>query len=436
MKDITLKDILKDKYSEDLNNTEIKIKKVAIFRDSKDLIIEMESLNDIEEISKNEIEDIFKSKFHFFNIVIKFEKIKKQISHINELERELLLIISESISSSISWIKNISWKHDGNNISLVLPNKMAYHSININGTRNKLMELCKDNGYELYFEYIENLDEELFLESKEIEERKITKEILSNTVEKKESKKDKQINKKNFKFGKNINDDISNIKDINLQSGNVVIKGSIFNIEAKEIKGNRIILSFDIYDGTDSISAKCFLSEKQNREILEVLKEDDYVSLQGDVVYDSFSRCTTIMFRSLELLEKETRIDKSQEKRIELHLHTQMSSMDGMTHFKKYAKRAKEWGHKAIAITDHGVVQGFPDAMSAGEELGIKIIYGVEGYLIDDKQDIITNLPKDLPADEFIVFDIETTGLSAKNDMITEIGAVKIKDGNVISTLR
>lgn len=434
MKDITLKDIIKDTDKEHLINDEIIIKEVTVIKDSKELIVRIESTKDIEEILKNEIEDILKSKFHFFNIRIDIHIIKKQINDINELEKELLSIIRESISSSISWIKNIIWKHEEQNIVLVLPNKMAYHSININGTKNSLMEQCKDNGFELSFDYVENLDEELYLESKEVEERKITKDILSNTVEKKETNVEKKSNRKNFKFGKNIKDDLISIKEINLQSGNVIIKGTIFNINKKEIKGNRIILGFDIFDGTDSISAKCFLSEKQNREILEVLKEDDYVLLQGDVIYDSFSRSTTIMFRSLELLEKEIRIDKSKDKRIELHLHTQMSSMDGMTHFEKFAKRAKEWGHSAIAITDHGVVQGFPNAMYAGKELDLKIIYGVEGYLIDDKQDIITNLPNDLPADEFVVFDIETTGLSAKNDMITEIGAVKIKDGNVIDS--
>lgn len=434
MKDIKLKEILiEDKYNH-LIDMDINIKEVTVLKDSQELIIIMESLKSIDENKKKEIEDVFKSKFNFFNISLDIENTNKQINNIEELKNEMLSVIKESISSSVSWFKDIAWKVDKHNLTLVLPNKMAFYSINGNGSKDNLSKLCNNNGYNLSIEYIEDVDEDLYLETMEMEERKITKDTLRNLVEKKVSKEELNNDRKNFKFGKTIKDEPTNLEDINLQSGNVVIRGTIFNINTKDIKGNRIIYTFDIYDGTDSITAKCFLSEKQNRAIIDVLKEDDYVLLQGDVVYDSFSRSTTIMFRSLTLLEKIVRVDNADEKRIELHMHTQMSSMDGITNISKLAKRAKEWGHKAIAITDHGVVQAFPDAMYAGKELDLKIIYGVEGYLIDDKQDIITNLSEDSLADEFVVFDIETTGLSAKNDMITEIGAVKIRDGSVIDS--
>lgn len=425
MKDITLNELEKHKLS---------IKEVSVTREKKELLIKMESSSKIDDKLKDEIKDIFKSKFHFFNIVLEIEIIEMEKLSRDQLIQAILEMIRKNISSSVSWIKDIDVQIEGDELLLTLPNKMAYHSINYNGTKSSLIDLCKTNGYLLSLHFSQDLDEDLYLETKEVEERKMTKDILSNSLQKKDKQSTKTSNRNKFVFGKPIKGEPISIKELNLQSGNVVIRGTIFNKDIKEIKGNRIILTFDIYDGTDSITAKCFLSEKQNRAIIDTIEEDDYLMLQGDVIYDSFSKCTTIIFRSLALLEKDIRTDNSKEKRIELHLHSQMSSMDGLANIKKIAKRAKEWGHKAIAITDHGVVQAFPDAMAAGKDLDLKIIYGVEGYLIDDLQDIVTNLPEDMPANEFVVFDIETTGLSAKNDMITEIGAVKIKDGSVVDS--
>lgn len=434
MKNIRFQDIVLDKEYNHLKELKVAIKEVKIVRDTKELILTLVTSDHIENIEKNEIEDMLKSKFHFFNIRVDILQEKKAIKNSDELEKEIISTISSKVSSSSSWIKDISWKYVGKDVTIILPNRMAYHSINTNGIKDTLSDLCRRNGFGFFVDYYENLDEDLYLETKEVEERKISKDILSNVVVKTEKKSEKSVDRSNFIFGKTINSEPTKISDINLQSGNVVIKGTIFNINVKEIKGNRLILTFDIYDGTDSITAKCFFSEKQNRSILDVLKEDDYGMLQGDVIYDSFSKCMVIMFRSFTLLRKEVRMDNSKEKRVELHLHTQMSSMDGISSVKKLFNRAKEWGHKAIAITDHGVVQGFPEAMYLGKELDLKVIYGVEGYLIDDKQNIVSNLTTDSKADEFVVFDIETTGLSAKNDMITEIGAVKIKDGNVIES--
>src|SRR5690606_836522 len=143
-------------------------------------------------------------------------------------------------------------------------------------------------------------------------------------------------------------------------------------------------------------------------------------------------RCTVISIKSLNVLKKKRRMDTAKEKRVELHLHTQMSAMDGVSSFTKLCERAKEWGHKAIAITDHGVVQGFPEAMDAAKKFGLKVIYGVEGYLVNDKKPILSNYKKGKKYDKFVVLDIETTGLSPINDMITEIGAVKIVNGEIV----
>ena len=155
------------------------------------------------------------------------------------------------------------------------------------------------------------------------------------------------------------------IKDISSDTGSAVIVGEIFDLEIKDIKGNRKIATFNITDFTDSITCKVFLNEKKFDDFASNIKEGTYVKVQGDITYDNYLKCQVLMLKSLNLYEKQERMDTSKEKRVELHLHTQMSAMDGMSSFKELAKRAKKWGHKAIAITDHGVVQGFPEAMDA-----------------------------------------------------------------------
>ena len=173
---------------------------------------------------------------------------------------------------------------------------------------------------------------------------------------------------------------------------------------------------------------------KDFEEFQANISEGSYVKLEGSYDYDDFSRCKVLRFRSLNMGQKETRKDLAQEKRVELHLHTKMSSMDAVSSFEDYVKMAKAWGHKAIAITDHGVVQAFPEAMEVSEKYDLKVIYGLEGYLVDDMKEIIKGENSSIGESSYVVFDIETTGLSSRNDKITEIGAVKISNGSIVDT--
>ncbi|WP_313527381.1 PolC-type DNA polymerase III [Anaerotignum sp.] len=214
----------------------------------------------------------------------------------------------------------------------------------------------------------------------------------------------------------------------------VVIEGSIFNVESREIKGEKYIISFDITDKTDSTTVKFFVKKSIfDGELSDRFKTGACMRVQGDVQFDKYAREINIMAKNINSAQPAPpRMDVAQEKRVELHLHTQMSSMDGVTSVKNYVKRAIDWGHKAIAITDHGVVQAFPDAMNAAAKSDLKVIYGVEAYLVDDLGNVVS-MPKGQNLDDtFIVFDIETTGLSKEIEMITEIGAVKLKDGKII----
>ena len=233
-------------------------------------------------------------------------------------------------------------------------------------------------------------------------------------------------------LGREIKQEVMDIVDIDEKSGYVTVAGDVFKTEIFETKAGKIILTFYVTDYTSSIAVKCFLRPRDTEHVLENIKKGLHCKVRGEATMDTYIKELVIMGKDIFKLKKVERSDNSVEKRVELHLHTNMSSMDAMNSVKDLVERAAKFGHKAIAITDHGVVQAFPDAQSAGKKHGVKILYGVEGYLVDNGTPIVINGDEGNLDAEFVVFDLETTGFSSKNDKIIEIGAVKIKDGEVI----
>ena len=221
--------------------------------------------------------------------------------------------------------------------------------------------------------------------------------------------------------------------------GSTCVWGEIFALESKETRDkSKKIYSISITDYTSSITLKIIQDAKQCK-LLDTLKKGMSVLAKGQVEYDKYDHEDVIRPRCLATVEQRKVVDDAEEKRVELHLHTNMSSMDGMTPAGELIKRAFKWGHKAIAITDHGVAQAFPDAMNAVEAIRkdggeMKVIYGVEAYFVNDMVPAVSG-KTEMPLDgEYIVFDIETTGLSAGNDRITEIGAVRMKNGEILDS--
>ncbi len=233
-------------------------------------------------------------------------------------------------------------------------------------------------------------------------------------------------------LGKAINEEPVPINTITADyMGSVVIKGELMAVDSRELKNKKMLLSFYIADSISAYSAKCFLTDKQYKEIKGKLKDGTCVKIKGRVQYDNFKKENTIMVNDICEDSMPSRSDKAENKRVELHMHTKMSQMDAMTDAKTLVKQAIKWGHKAIAITDHGNVQAFPDAMHAAEKSDIKVIYGMECYLINDMASIVRGKSTETLKGSFVVFDLETTGFSADKDSIIEIGAVKLKDGNI-----
>ncbi|MBQ0098153.1 MAG: PolC-type DNA polymerase III [Oscillospiraceae bacterium] len=229
------------------------------------------------------------------------------------------------------------------------------------------------------------------------------------------------------------------ISDITYDIGKVTIWGDIFAIESKNTRsGEKTIMTISITDYTSSTIVKVFKSN-QECAVLSSLKKGMTIVASGDIEFDKYEKDYVLNASSISTAEKVKVVDKAQTKRVELHLHTNMSQMDAVTDAKTLVERAAKWGHKAIAITDHGVAQAFPDAMNAAESINkdedkIKVIYGTEAYFMDDLIESVEGTSDFTLDDTFVCFDLETTGLSAKSERITEIGAVKIKNGKVVDT--
>ncbi len=254
-------------------------------------------------------------------------------------------------------------------------------------------------------------------------------------------------------IGKEINSTLIPISAINESQKTVCFSGTVFETDIRNIKrkkdGKGIwLVTLDITDFEDSVTIKMFIDEKDQEKYENIqkafgkvnknveklgLKAGVRVVVSGTPKFDDFAGELVVNARDISYAEPETpRMDNAEKKRVELHLHTQMSQMDAVSSAASLIERAVSWGHTAIAITDHGVAQSYPDALHASDDnKKIKIIYGVEGYMVDDTSKITTDGANMALSGKFVVFDLETTGLLTNREKITEIGAVKVENGKI-----
>lgn len=236
-------------------------------------------------------------------------------------------------------------------------------------------------------------------------------------------------------FGRDFEDDTILIEQIVGEMGEVVIRGKVLSLETREIRNEKTIIMFSVTDFTDTIMIKMFAKNEFVADIIAEVKKGAFLKIKGVTTIDKFDGELTIgSVTGIKKIQNFTssRIDTSPRKRVELHCHTKMSDMDGVSEVKDLIKRAIQWGHPAIAVTDHGDVQAFPDANHAvSPDDNFKILYGVEAYLVDDLKNIIENPNGQSLDDTYVVFDLETTGFSPVNNKIIEIGAVKVCNGRI-----
>lgn len=240
-------------------------------------------------------------------------------------------------------------------------------------------------------------------------------------------------------YGRNVEGKEYAISEITEGLGDIVVRGQIFEMEEKELRnGEKLLITFSITDFTDSIAGKIFVSKEDWALLKDDFKVKQFYRIKGVPAYDTYVREITLnSITGIKPIPDFTtkRMDNSLEKRVELHMHTVYSDNDSVVDVGKIISRAKEWGHPAIAITDHGVAQAFPVANHCiKKDDPFKIIYGVEGYFVDDLKDFVVRPKGQSLDDSYVVFDIETTGLSPKFCKIIEIGAVKIENGEITDT--
>ncbi|MDO5715009.1 MAG: PolC-type DNA polymerase III [Tissierellia bacterium] len=407
------------------------LKTIQLNRKTSDLHIVFQSTKSLTTDLKALLKNRMVEYLNEYKVHIDF--ILSQDSYRDEMDLIEQVILNYNPSATV-WLGELEINLDKKDKTLLImaPNEEIYHAFNRNGLK-KILEhklKCFDD-YQVKFlkpneSYTCNINQ--FIESLEEEEKLFSQELpiqRERMVEKKPSIQS------NFKYGKKTNATTVELKNLHENYDQVTVIGDIFKMESKELKSGKFLVILSITDYTSSTLAKLFLGKDKFQEFNANVKKGQHVLITGKVGYDNFSKCDNIMISYFEVLKPMEKMDQASEKRVELRVHTKMSTMNGVSSFDAFAERASFWEHPAIAITDKADVQGFPEAMSAGAKHNIKILYGMDGNFVDDQEDIITHFEHE-EYEDFIVFDIETTGLSIRKDAITEIGAVKIKNGQIV----
>lgn len=433
----------------EFENTEVK--KVVISKNTKEIVVIVEDDRLINRTSLISMENILMEQIFTGNN----QKIRiEERSNLSEYSAEYLFELAKD-----SLFDEISEKGKGY-YSILLNSEIEFIDdvLHITADDNFLIkaridEISKWLRYVFFNRYNKELDINCNFIRKELEKKediyKIS-EILKNTpstpIKKMENSDSKSVvrrkltNSADLIYGKNFDGTHINISEVDENMSSVILRGKILKIEDRETKTGKFIVLFDFTDFTDSISCKIWVDSENIREIRKKLRIGSTIKVFGKIQADPYQG-ENILGQVVGIKEiddfSDKRSDKSGEKRVELHLHTIMSEMDAVVNVEKLFKTLSEWGHKAVAITDHGVVQSFTEAYHVKKNLKLsdfKIIYGVEGYLVDDIPKIVKNPKGQKLTDSAVIFDIETTGFGPKSCKIIEIGAVKVRNGKIVDT--
>jgi len=428
---------------------EVRIKNLGVYKKSEKLVIKASAQRLIPAQIVEQVEAGLSEAFSM-NVEIKltFEMDVPFDEILESYFDSILYTVNSKIAMSKGILNGCSWKLDGDRLEITLATR-GREILMSHGCNRIIEELVHNSfGRKIIVDFCDcRMDEEFkerYNEFKKNEEERIRSIVSLEETSMTDSQAKKKRKRETVSddpeildviLGKNFSDSLMQMCEVTPDSGRVAICGTISGTEFREIRGNRYLCTFDITDYTSSITIKFFVQKDDYDLRAEQIKDGKYFKVRGEAQFDKFSRELTIMATDIIELQKHEKTDNAEVKRVELHLHTQMSAMDAVTPAAKLVERAAQWGHKAIAITDHGVVQAYPEAYSAGKKHNVKIIYGVECYLLDNDAPIVfgglAKCADHKLSDGFVVFDIETTGLYAAKDRITEIGAVKVENGRI-----
>lgn len=371
------------------------------------------------------------------SIMIDYEENSDITKHINEYWPYFVEQVRHTTNGLIQRLQEQVPVIDGRKVIIAVLNETEAEMLH-RRVLGPLKEVFQDSGFgNVQLETTVKESQEAmdrFAEQKMEEDQNKIVEAMLEKQKYDEKAKELQHNRK-VTMGVQIKDDPQPIENIIEEERRITIQGLVFDVETKELKSGRTLLTFKITDYTDSLTIKMFSNDKEDVPVFQSITKGMWIKVRGSVQFDTFIRDLVMMAKDFEQIRKAERQDSApkDEKRVELHLHSPMSQMDAVTPVSSYIEQAKKWGHPAIGLTDHAVLQSFPEAFGAGKKHDIKILYGVEINLVNDGVPIAYN-PSDrvLQDETYVVFDVETTGLSAIYNTIIELAAVKIKDGEVV----
>ena len=469
-----IRDVFKDFTTESFALYNSLITSINIFKKSGKLetSIEAEKQIKIKDLEKFEI--YLENRFQLKNVLIRIKYLEKFETNIEKEWEDIISYISRKHPLTKALLRGSKIEVEGSNVNvnLAFKGKALLDGKNFNIVLSELIKNIYEENYKIQF--VENISEEKLkeyqahLESLEEQVVNIAKAEMVEAAESKKSEKKvsnaanennnstnveqgvaKPVESNNEKaeedttnpviYGRvgKMSDPLVKVADLTIDSGKVMIDGEILATETRELKSGKILAMFNLFDGSSTITCKVFLEAEKSKAILKRMNSAKGVKVIGTAQFDPFAKELGVIANAIVEstgIKREVRQDNSQEKRVELHMHTQMSQMDAMTSAEDLLKRAVKWGMKSIAITDHGVVQAFPEAHKYLEKAhpDLKVIYGVEAYLAPDTVSCISfSKGQDLDA-TYCVLDLETTGLSFRTEKITEVGIMKVKNGEVI----
>lgn len=475
----TIKEIFKDYNSNSFALNAAKIKNMNLHKKTNKLEIQIISKEVIKAVDLYAFERYLEKRFNIKEVIAAIE-------YENEIEIDLkeewqalihYMAYKHPLTKALLRNSNIEINDKDLVVNLALKGKQVLDARGFDKVLEKIIQNIY--GKKLKVKYIENITEETLKKLQEeamqyereaVEQaQREAEEYAKEIVEKKENKvveggsSEKKANgapttgenippfemvggeipppeeeKTPLIYGRSlkIKEQLVKVADLSIDSGKVLLDGEILNMDSRELKSGKVLVMFDLFDGSSTITCKAFVEGDKAKDTMKRMKGVSGVKVEGTAQFDPFAKELGVIANTIiesTGIKRETRKDEAKEKRVELHMHTQMSQMDAVTSATDLLKRAAKWGMKSIAITDHGVVQAFPEANHFTEKNpDLKIIYGVEAYLAPDKTPIVS-FPKGQDIDTtYCVLDLETTGLSFRTEKITEVGIMKIKNGEVL----
>lgn len=475
----TIKEIFKDYNSNSFALNAAKIKNINLFKKTNKLEVQIISKEVIKASDLYAFERYLEKRFNIKEAIIKVEHEKEINIDLKEEWTDIIKYMAYKHPLTKALLKNSTIEIDDKNltVNLALKGKQVLEAREFDKILQQVIEDIY--GKKLKVKYVENITEEMMKKLQEeamqhekeaVEQAQREAEEYAKEVQEKKGHRQKENSaaasqgengtapmdmpsgdipfdtgeespkeeKSPLIYGRSlkIKEQLVKVADLSIDSGKVLLDGEILNMDSRELKSGKILVMFDLFDGSSTITCKAFVEGDKAKDTMKKMKDASGVKVEGTAQFDPFAKELGVIANTIiesTGIKKETRKDEAKEKRVELHMHTQMSQMDAVTSATDLLKRAAKWGMKSIAITDHGVVQAFPEAHHFTEKNpDLKIIYGVEAYLAPDKTPSVS-FPKGQDIDTtYCVLDLETTGLSFRTEKITEVGIMKIKNGEVL----